>query len=466
MDPVWLFLLSIAGIFLIGALGEITFQRTNIPDVIWLILAGILIGPVLGFVTRPTLGEIAPYFAALTLVIVLFEGGTTLKLRELSRAAPRSSLLGLLSFCFAVGVVAAISMAAKWAGVMPPSWTWTHGIMLGTIVGGSSSIVIMPAMAQAKLHPKIANLVNLESALTDAFCVVGTVALIDILGGKAAASPAVTLVKSFGIGLVVGAIAGLIWILFLRTLRSQEHAYPVTLSALLILYVVIDHLGGSAALGILTVAVLLGNARSLSGTIGLAERVELDRSVRGFHRQMAFIVKSFFFVFIGAMLGPPWGLLLFGALLGGILYAARIPSVFFATLGAGFDRDERRMVSIAMPRGMAAGVLATLPAAKGIAGTSSLPVIVFSTVLTTILVFAVGFPVVKRRMATAPPDPLFVEGGSPPRGEGPAASHEPAFSTAPTVTPQRAPGPVGSEEPLGLAPAPIRSTDEGESGQT
>jgi potassium/hydrogen antiporter len=78
---VTVFLLAIAAIFLIGALGEVIFQRTQIPDVIWLIFAGILLGDsVSGLVTREQLGEVAPYFAALTLVVVLFDGGSALTL--------------------------------------------------------------------------------------------------------------------------------------------------------------------------------------------------------------------------------------------------------------------------------------------------------------------------------------------------------------------------------------------------
>src|SRR5690606_5850879 len=125
--------------------------------------------------------------------------------------------------------------------------------------------------------------------------------------------------------------------------------YPLTLSALLILYVVIDNSGGSAALGILTVAIMLGNAPQLADFIGLKFTQGLNTEVRGVHRQMAFIVKSFFFVFIGAMLGPPWSLLLLGMLLAGVLFAVRIPAVRLATLGSAFTGDERRMVGVSMP---------------------------------------------------------------------------------------------------------------------
>lgn len=406
MSDVAVFLLAISGIFLLGALGEIVFQRTNVPDVIWLILVGILLGPLTGAVSQTVLNRIAPFFAAITLVVVLFEGGSALRLRELSRAAPRSTLLALLTFIAAVVVVSALSMGARAAGVLPSEWSWMHGLMLGAILGGSSSIIIMPAMAQARIDAKVANLVSLESALTDAFCVVGTTALVDLMlsGGDAAQNAGVTLARSFGIALVVGVISGTLWLLFLRFLHSNEHAYPVTLAALLALYVLVDHLGGSAAFGILVFAVLLGNAKALSVKLGMQGPVELDSSVRGFHRQMAFIVKSFFFVFIGAMLGPPWVSIGFGVLLGVALFLARVPSVNLALLGSGLHPAERGLIHAALPRGMAAGVLATLPVSAGVPGTETLPVVVFACVFTTILAFAVVFPLARRRIAAVAPE--------------------------------------------------------------
>ena len=46
MNPVAQLLVIVAGLLLVGALGEFIFSRTGIPDVIWLVLAGIFAGPV------------------------------------------------------------------------------------------------------------------------------------------------------------------------------------------------------------------------------------------------------------------------------------------------------------------------------------------------------------------------------------------------------------------------------------
>ena len=82
MGPVEVFLLCIAAVFLIGVVGELVFARTGVPDVVWLIVVGVFMGPVFGLVERNMLMGIAPFFGALTLVIVLFDGGVRLRPRR------------------------------------------------------------------------------------------------------------------------------------------------------------------------------------------------------------------------------------------------------------------------------------------------------------------------------------------------------------------------------------------------
>ncbi len=426
MSDVSFVLLVIAGIFLVGSIGEVVFERTRIPDVIWLIACGWLLGPVLGILDQALLLEIAPFFAAFALIVILFNGGASLKLDGIARAAPRALLLALAGFALAASVVAALSMLARFAGLLPEAWTWLHGAMLGSILGGASSIIVMPAMSRSGVEPKIANLVNLESALTDALCVVGASACVVMLlhAGGPEIAPAMLLAKSFGVAFGVGAGAGLLWLFLLHLLRDSEHAYPITLAGLLLLYVLVEALGASAAMGILTFAVIVGNARLISRPLGMLTDIDLGLGVRGFHAQMSFIVKSFFFVLIGALLTPPWPLLAFGALLGLALLAARIPAVALAVLGAGFDAQQRALITISLPRGMAAGVLATVPAAAGVVATGDLPVIVFSCIVATIAVFAIGLPLTTRRpppAETAAPDaaaPAPAAGAAPPGDDG------------------------------------------------
>lgn len=463
MNPVDLFLLVIAAIFVIGVIGELIFEKTDVPDVVWLILVGILIGPVLGWVSRDGLVQIAPYFGALTLVIVLFNGGTQLRLRDLGRAAPKASFLALVSFTLSTFAVAAVSMGAHAAGIIE-TWGWLQAITLGAIVGGSSSVVIMPALSRAKLDDKLSNLVNIESALTDVLCVVvaGACVQIHLSQSADATTAAITLGKSFAVGLGVGAAAGFLALLVLRRIRKSQFGYPLVLGGLLVLYVLINNLEGSSALGILTASVIVGNAPNLANSVGMGKETGLSRGFRNTHDQITFIIKSFFFTFIGAMLAPPWSLIFLGVLLGLVLLVARIPAVMLLATATKIPPDQRNLVIVSMPRGMAAGVLAMIPAAVDptMPGTEILPVVVFACVFTTILVFAVGFPMTKAKLTSAA-EPSTATGTEPVSSSPiPAAADElsPPTPPTPTPTPAPAPTPAGAPAPLDNPPPAMLTT--------
>ena len=459
MSPVDLFLLVIAAIFVIGVIGELIFEKTDVPDVVWLILVGILIGPVLGWVSRDRLIEIAPYFGALTLVIVLFDGGTELRLRDLGRAAPKASVLALLSFVLSTGAIAGVSMGAHAVGLIE-TWGWLQAITLGAIVGGSSSVVIMPALSRAKLDDKLSNLVNIESALTDVLCVVVAGACVQIhLSQSADASAALaTLGKSFAVGLGVGAAAGFLALLVLRRLRKSQFGYPLVLGGLLVLFVLINGLEGSSALGILTASVIVGNAPSLADSVGMHKSTGLSRGFRNTHDQITFIIKSFFFTFIGAMLAPPWSLIFLGVLLGLVLLLARVPAVFALAAVTKIPPAQRNLIVVSMPRGMAAGVLAMIPATvdPAMPGTEILPVVVFACVFTTILVFAAGFPLTKSRLTAA--SQADAPSATPSEGTSPDGSPDGTPDGAPAASASNE-GSTDASSPMEAPPTPGETGD-------
>lgn len=447
-DQVPLLLVLAAGLFLLGAIGEIAFAKLQIPDVVWLIAAGFILRAT-GLAPMELLGEIQPLFAALTLIIVLFEGGTKLVVADLVKSAPRALLLSALSFIGSTIAVAVVTMGAAAVGMLE-DWTWGHAIMVGSIVGGSSSLIIMPVMQLAKVEADCANLVSLESALTDALCVVVTVAMIGIVvsGEADAGSTIATLGKNFGIALGIGVAAGWCWFPVLRLLKDSQHAYPVTLAAIILLYVVVEWAGGSAAMGIITFAVLVGNADTLMKRVGFKlgdTPLAIDPTVVAVHEQVSFIIKSFFFTFIGIMLWGSISKIILGVLLGLVLLAARIPATLLSTKGAGFTPTQVKLITISMPRGMAAGVLATMPLAAGISAESvgELPAMIFACVVTTIVIFAVGFRRVRSEMPAPPPGQA--EGQPPPEGQVPQA--QPGQPLPEGAVPE------GALPPGGVAPA-------------
>lgn len=502
MDPTGRYLVLIAALFLLGAVGEVIFARTQIPDVVWLIVAGIVLN-VTGLIDPKDLDSILPLFSALTLIIVLFDGGRQIVIHDLIRAAPRASAMATVSFMLSVlGVALVLSLAAL-TGLLPESWTFMHSLMVGAMVGGSSSLIIMPSMNLAKVEPEVSNLVGLESALTDALCVVVAVVFMGVIAsGEASGSGALLeLGENFGLALFIGLIAGWAWMPVLRALSGNPYGYPITLSALLILYVAVDNSGGNPAMAVLTFSVIVGNAEALMKMVGFSlgdKPLALDDNVVTVHTQAAFIIKSFFFTYIGLMLSRPLHLLLLGFVVGLSLFVTRIPAVMLVAR-KGFTEAQRKMITVSLPRGMAAGVLATMPWAKyKIEGTQELPSMVFAAVVTSILVFAYGFKKVRAAAPEGEPvegeQPSLAQGegeqqlaladretpvdgapvdGAPVDGDAPGDAATPGDADAPAAAGSEeadseasaaiATRPAGAEEPAPVAAAPPVSSKSGTS---
>ena len=71
----------------LGVAGESFFKRTGIPDIAFLMVLGVIIGPVLGIIQADVVLEIVPYFAALALIIIMFDGGLNLDIKHIMKTA-------------------------------------------------------------------------------------------------------------------------------------------------------------------------------------------------------------------------------------------------------------------------------------------------------------------------------------------------------------------------------------------
>ena len=76
----------LTGIIVLGIACQWLSWRAKLPSILFLLLSGILIGPVLGLLEPQTLlGDLLFPFVSLAVAIVLFEGSLTLRFRRQGR---------------------------------------------------------------------------------------------------------------------------------------------------------------------------------------------------------------------------------------------------------------------------------------------------------------------------------------------------------------------------------------------
>jgi cell volume regulation protein A len=400
MDPVVKLVIEIAGILLLGALGEFIFARTRVPDVVWLVAAGILAGPVAGLVPAGLLTSGIPFFGAIALTVILSSGAFRLQLTEVAAAAPRGIFLGLSGFVLSLSAICGFFWLATELGYVRPSppLAW---VMVGAIVAGTSSEIIMPTMAMARVPSRVARILEVESTATDALTVVVTMVLIDLVvsGRTDMSGPFIALVRELGVGVALGVITAALLVPAIPPMRDRPQGYTVFLALMLALYGVTELFKGNGAMAVLVASLLIGNASSIvprlfPGAHGLEFAASQTTGVM--QDQMTFLIKSFFFFLIGLMFPTDLRQIALAAIAVLFLMAMRVPAVLLSTRRMGLRKKEFWFLGTAMPRGLAAGVLATLPMQYGVPGAENLAPAIFAVIVLSVLVFAIGFSIVGR----------------------------------------------------------------------
>jgi len=401
VDPVPQVLLILSALLVLGAAGEAIFSRTGIPDAIWLVVAGILLGPASGLISPQALEPAVPIFGAIALTVILSGGAYRIRLVNLITAAPRGLLLSTVGFVFSLVAIYLffwIATELGWVAPAPP----VYWVMMGAIVGGSSSLIILPAVQKSGVDKSVGSTLEVESSATDAFCVVVAMALIDLANtGGAMDVPhlAATLAQQLGIGVALGIVAFAMVVPILPRLRDASHGYTVFLAAMLGLYGITTFAQGNGAMAVLIAALLLGNAKSIVPRLIPGARPESFEGIQasaGIQDHMTFLMKSFFFVLIGLMFPSDWRLIGLGMLGAAFLFLLRFPAVYLSMLRRDLSKQQFWLMSTAAPRGLAAGVLATMPLTAGIPHMENLSPAVFALIVTSILLFTLGWAVIRR----------------------------------------------------------------------
>lgn len=399
-------LLAAGTVVFLGVAGEAFFKRTGIPDVAFLMILGVVIGPVLGIISHDVVIAIVPYFAAVALIIIMFDGGRSLDLRSMARTVHFAFGLALVGFVTSIAAVAAL--AHLWIG-----WPLLDSVLLGSIVGGSSSAIVFGLVRNIRLSESARSMLSFESALTDILSTIIAFIMFQavLAGGLSLAVLSETIGTAVVVGLVLGLGVGIPWMYVTTKLGNAQHAYMLTLGMLFVLFFMANTFGESGALTALVFGLMLGNKASLSRVFRFKVRmIERDDPT---HNQLAFLVRAFFFVFVGLL--ASFGQIEYIAL--GIVATVAIfvlrTAVARAILTARFSRLDKKVTQVMIPRGLAAAVLATMPLTLGLPNGEAYPQIVFFIILASVVITTAGLGSAKRI-----PPPEAAEGGFVRDGDG------------------------------------------------
>lgn len=377
------------------------FSRTKVPDVLMLITIGLLFGPVLHVVTPEHFGAVGPVFSTVALVIILFEGGMGLRLRDLHKTL--GGTLNLTLATFIITVMASAAAAHYMGGV-----SIYGSVMLGAVLGATSPAVVIPLVKQLKMKAHSRTILTMESATSEVLCIVLVIALIEAYG-----TPDVNVgymvgkvIASFFIASFVGVASAVGWSTLLSRVRTLENSIFTTPAFVFIIYGIVELLGYNGPIAALAFGVTLGNIwifnrRSFHRFLTV-EPIAPNRTEKIFFSEFVFLLKTFFFVYIGISMKFAESRVLFtGVVITLLIYIFRIPAVRL-TVDRTNTVEEASIMAVMVPKGLASAVVASLPLQAGFPEGVKIQeltyaVVLISIALTSALIFLIG----KTRLAGA-----------------------------------------------------------------
>ena len=401
------------------------FSRRRIPDVLLLMLIGILDGPVLGFVTPANLDEIGPVLASLTLLFILFDSGIDMKLDMVRRYW--SGVVQVTFFSFVVSM-ATVTLVAYFLVDLELK----ASMMLGAMVAGTAAAIVIPLVRRMRVSVKTRVTLTLESAISGVLCIVIALAFIEgyKLGNVSIGSMLGRVFASILMALVIGTVGGIVWSSFMDRIRKLQNSMFLTPAFVFVIYGVAELLGYSGAIATLSFGLVLGNPEyfemSFLKKLRLNDMTPLEDNEKSFFKEFVFILKTYFFVYIGICIpfSNPLALA-YGLVIAAALFVVRFALI--AIVGRKNTPEDRLTVSIMIPKGLVSAVLASMPEQVNVAagydiipGAEIIKHITYSVIFCSIIICSLLVLLTSKRLVKtstevelSEPEPIFVPDENP-----------------------------------------------------
>lgn len=392
------------GHYLVGV-----FDRKSIPDVLGLMVIGMVIGPGLHLIEPTSFGVFGPLFSNIVLLFILFESGTDLKLSEIKGSFKESARITVVSFFVTWISTALFCYFILGLPILPC-------LFIGSALGGTSSAVVAGLVKKIPVGAKTSATLIIESAESDVFTLLIPISLLGLMT-TGSIEPHMILgqfAASLIMAVLIGIGGGFLWSWIVSrtpTLKSTSFSTP---AFLLLLYGLTEYMAFSGAMTAIAFGITIGNIKYIEPRY--IERIIPDRDIlldndeKYFFSEIVFLLRTFFFVFIGISIRMDrmdW--FLWGAVLTAVHFLLRLITVRFL-FNHETPRLDRAVISMMIPKGLGAAVIATLPVQQGVEHGPIMQAICFSVIFFSTVYCIVLFFLLKKDLSKPLYALVFPEG--------------------------------------------------------
>lgn len=393
-------IISLAVLIFLAHLFSAMFVKTGVPEVLPLMLLGILIGPILNIVQPSDFGMVDQVFTRILLIIILFDSGLGLRVSQIRSSWAQGSRITILSYVVVMGI---LTVLAK----MVLGLNWVYAMIVGSVLADNSFAIIIPLISKLSITNETKTVLLVESTLGGVIAIVVTVTLL----GMAKANffdPSLIAAKilyTFFIAFIVGSAAAIFWTTILNKVRKLENGIFLTLAFVFVVYSLCESLGSDGAIGAFVFGIIAGNIRTIRRITGFKFIEHFTQNVKSksfndveksFFSEILFVLRTFFFVYIGISMQITSSFaMLCGLLFTLVNFVVRIPAANYA-LEKHIPANDVAVASAMIPKGLVTAVLASLIAQSGITGGAIVQDVLYASIMFSIL-FATTFAAMAER---------------------------------------------------------------------
>lgn len=388
-------------VILIGVAGHMLFKYTKVPESLFMIIMGLIAGPLLQVVNQSDLERLVPLIVLFSLVVILLDSGLSTNIFELVKTLRRASLFTFI--VFAVTTALAWSFMHYFVG-----WGVLYALFVGVICSGTTTITVIYLLSKVTVTEEVRQLLILESIINDITIIAAATFIIQAIELELAGVEYTfhLIFWYVGMGVTFGLVLSFLWANMLgRFFKERRLIYVSTLAIAIILYSLTEIIKGSGVVALLAFTLLLGNLISLNERFNLnmefTGRLQgiLD-SIKTAQAEVAFSVKNFFFFVLGALFrleNARFDLFAICLVLIALMVFSRFMSAEFLSLMDKRYAGYTLLIAIMLPRGFTATLAAFMPIGKNIE-VPLITEIVLTMVLLSTLTATFGSMIFERKL--------------------------------------------------------------------
>jgi NhaP-type Na+/H+ or K+/H+ antiporter len=397
-------LVGLASIIVLGITAQWLSWRLHLPAILLLLVFGIIAGPVTGVLNPDEIfGDLLFPLVSISIAIILFEGGLSLRISELRRVG--NIVRNLTTVGIVVTWILAAVAAYVFVGIQP-----ALAVLLGAILVVSGPTVIIPLLRQVKPVGNIGSIIKWEGIINDPIGAILAVIVFEVIisgGMRAGSSLAIFgVAKAVIFGGLIGLFGAFIMVLLLKRFLIPDFLQnPISLMIVIICYTASNVIQlESGLLAVTVMGIVLANQKLVS----IKQITEFKENLR------VLLISSLFIILASRLTLEQFSLFntenwIFVGLL---IIVVRPVAVFVSTLGLKLKRNERLFLAWMAPRGIVAAAVASVFAIRlverGFSNCDFLAPLTFQVIIGTVAVYGLTASHVARWLKLARPNPQGV----------------------------------------------------------